>query len=138
MGILRGLNHITFAVRDLKQSLTFYCSILGCDLKAKWANGAYITLGDCWICLSLDPESSPATGYSHIAFSIDPKDLPSFTLALSESGIEIWKTNASEGDSVYFLDPDGYKLEAHVGNLRSRLDSIHAQPYDKLRIYSDS
>ena len=127
--MLQGLNHITFAVRDIKRSVSFYRDILGCELHVSWDHGAHLTLGDCWLCLSLDPTSSPSEGYSHVAFSIDAESFSSFQQALAEQGVEFWKHNVSEGDSVYFVDPDGHRLEAHVGNLESRLRAIRAQPY---------
>lgn len=128
--MLQGLNHITFAVQDLERSLAFYRGALGCELHARWDHGAYLTIGDCWLCLSLDASSSPAKGYSHIAFSIDAQSFSSFQRTLTEQGVEIWKQNASEGNSVYFVDPDGHRLEAHVGDLESRLKAIRAKPYE--------
>jgi hypothetical protein len=40
----------------------------------------------------------------------------------------LWKENTSEGDSLYFLDPDGHRLELHVGSLDSRLAHYAADP----------
>jgi hypothetical protein len=40
----------------------------------------------------------------------------------------IWKDNRSEGASLYFLDPDGHRLELHVGSLASRLAAYQANP----------
>ena len=128
--MLVGLNHITFAVRDVERSLAFYREVLGCELHARWDRGAYLTVGDCWLCLSLDPSSSPSKGYSHVAFSIDAQTFSAFQQTLTEQGVGIWKQNASEGDSVYFVDPDGHRLEVHVGDLESRLNAIRAEPYE--------
>lgn len=55
--MLTGLNHITIAVSDISKSLNFYVEILGFTLKAKWDNGAYLILGELWLCLSVDTVS---------------------------------------------------------------------------------
>jgi hypothetical protein len=45
------------------------------------------------------------------------------------------RQNLSEGDSLYFLDPDGHKLEAHVGDLKSRLAQCRVKPYAGMRFF---
>ena len=42
------------------------------------------------------------------------------------SGAHIFKENTSPGKSLYFLDPDGHKLEIHVGNWKARVDAKKA------------
>ena len=132
--MLRGLNHITLAVKDLEKSFTFYTSLLGFKPHAKWKRGAYLTLGDLWLCLSCD-QSKPADDYSHIAFDIAPDDFASFSQDLIAAGVSQWKLNSSEGDSLYILDPDGHKLEIHVGTLKSRLESLQLNPYVELQVF---
>jgi catechol 2,3-dioxygenase-like lactoylglutathione lyase family enzyme len=129
--MITGLNHITIAVSDLAQSLKFYRDILGFKAHVKWQNGAYLSVGDMWFCLSCD-ESSPAQDYTHIAFSISEADFRLFSERVVAQGVNIWKENRSEGLSLYILDPDGHKLELHSGSLSSRLESLKEKPYKGL------
>jgi catechol 2,3-dioxygenase-like lactoylglutathione lyase family enzyme len=127
--MLRGLNHITLAVNDLDLSLQFYTSVLGFKPEVKWNRGAYLSLGNLWLCLSCD-QCVPRSDYSHIAFDIAQDEFLVFSEKLVAAGVVQWKTNTSEGDSFYFLDPNGHKLEVHVGDLRSRLSSLRLAPYE--------
>lgn len=124
---LRGLNHITLAVKNLETSVQFYTKALGLTLDANWASGAYLAVGDLWVCLSLDPTAEPSTDYTHIAFDVDQADFNKMRKQIVAYGVEEWKSNRSEGDSFYFLDPEGHKLELHVGTLRSRLSFMATQ-----------
>lgn len=127
--MLNGLNHITLAVRNLDKSLDFYVALLGFTPNVRWDRGAYLTLGDLWLCLSVN-QSCPATDDSHLAFNFDGDDFAGFVNRLKHAGVRQWKTNNSEGDSFYFLDPDGHKLEIHVGSLQTRLKSLQENPYN--------
>ncbi|MEQ9866701.1 fosfomycin resistance glutathione transferase [Pectobacterium aroidearum] len=131
--MLKGLNHLTFAVTDLAASLDFYQNLLQMTLHARWESGAYLTCGDLWLCLSLDPVrqclSKEDSDYTHYAFSIAQADFLPFCTRLMAENIPVWKTNRSEGDSFYFLDPDGHKLEVHVGDLQQRLAACRKNPY---------
>ncbi|WP_039057581.1 FosA family fosfomycin resistance glutathione transferase [Enterobacter sp. Bisph1] len=131
--MLTSLNHLTIAVSNLARSVEFYQHLLGLKLHARWDNGAYLTCDKLWICLSVDAQRQfvPPTqsDYTHYAFSIDERHFADFVARLEQAGVVSWKTNKSEGDSWYFLDPDGHKLEAHVGNLAQRLASCRAKPY---------
>lgn len=135
--MIKGLNHITLTVSDLKRSLEFYSEVLGLQVHVVWEAGAYLTAGSLWLCLSLD-EPSEKTDYTHFAFSVDAEAFKSFCESLINKGVTQWKENSSEGDSLYFLDPDGHKLEIHTGNLESRLDTLREKPYRHLQWFGTS
>lgn len=124
-----GLSHITLAVLDLERSLAFYRDILGCRVRGIWADGAYLEVGSLWLCLSCDDHvrSSVRADYTHIAFSVSQEDYSALSDLLSKECL-IWKSDKSEGASTYFLDPDGHKLEIHVGSLESRLSHYRDNP----------
>ena len=43
--MIRGVNHITFSVRDLEVSFRFYTKVLGLRPVARWYKGAYLEAG---------------------------------------------------------------------------------------------
>ena len=123
---VRGLNHITLAVADMVPAVDFYTHGLGFELAKQWEGGAYLTAGELWLCLSLDPAArrTPHLDYSHLAFDVAGEDFAALRDRLLALGARSWKDNRSEGESFYFLDPDGHKLEIHVGTLASRLAAM--------------
>lgn len=137
MGV-SGLNHITLAVADVERSLTFYRDVLGCAVRAVWEDGAYLEAGPVWLCLSRDENvrSAPHPDYSHIAFSVPEAEFPALRDRLVAESI-IWKDNESEGASIYFLDPDGHKLEIHLGTLETRLSYYREKASEGVRIFDN-
>ncbi|MGU3307345.1 fosfomycin resistance glutathione transferase [Pseudomonas sp. M5A4_2d] len=135
--MLSGLNHLTLAVTDVNRSVSFYHELLQLQLDATWDNGAYLSLPGLWLCLSLDPSrlSAPVAEYTHYAFTADAGDFSTLVARLRAGGVQEWRDNRSEGASFYFLDPDGHKLEAHVGDLASRLQACRAKPYAGMKFY---
>ncbi|MCL9799118.1 fosfomycin resistance glutathione transferase [Pseudomonas sp. AKS31] len=138
--MLTGLNHLTLAVSDLQRSLTFYRDVLQLRVEATWDAGAYLSLPGLWLCLSLDPlrKTQACVDYTHYAFSLNAADISTFVQKLKAANVQEWRDNRSEGASFYFLDPDGHKLEAHVGDLASRLAACRKKPYAGMRFYDES
>jgi catechol 2,3-dioxygenase-like lactoylglutathione lyase family enzyme len=133
--MIGGLNHLTLSVHDLERSFAFYRDVLGFRPLARWRKGAYfIANEETWICLALDQatRTAPAPEYTHVAFSVSQADFAAVVARIRAAGASEWKDNSSEGESLYFLDPNGHKLEVHVGDWRSRLEACRARPYDDM------
>lgn len=135
--MLTGLNHLTLAVSDVNRSFNFYSNLLGFVPHARWQNGAYLSLGELWLCLSWDDAraKNSAKDYTHYAFSVAPADFAKVASRLRQAEVEEWKTNRSEGESLYFLDPDGHQLEIHGSDLASRLAACRAMPYQGMEFF---
>jgi catechol 2,3-dioxygenase-like lactoylglutathione lyase family enzyme len=137
--VITGLNHLTLAVRDLPRSMAFYRDLLHFHLDAQWDAGAYLHLGELWLCLTRDTSERniAPVGYTHYAFSIASADFAAFCAGLRAACAVEWQANRSEGDSFYFLDPDGHQLEAHVGTLASRLAECRRKPYQGMVFFDE-
>lgn len=135
--MISGINHITLAVLNLDESLAFYIDVLGCKPVLKWKTGAYLLAGDLWLCLSLDMQKTKKVllDYTHIAFSVSTDNYEKCCDNIIKSGATIWKNNTSEGASLYFLDPNGHKLEIHVSSLQARIEKIKQQPYEGTKFF---
>lgn len=134
--MINGINHITFAIKDLKRSLDFYVELLGLKLVAKWDKGAYLLAGNQWIALNVDNTrtTEPTRDYSHISFNVVPSNFFILKDNLERAGVKSFKENQSEGESFYFLDPDGHKLELHYNTLEDRLKWARENKWDTFEV----
>lgn len=135
--MIKEINHITLAVRDLEASFRFYTEILGMSPRARWYKGAYLETGEDWICLSLDEttRNDVLREYTHLAFTVDVADFSATVERLQAAGVQCWQENRSPGESFYFLDPNGHKLEIHTSNLQERLKTLKEKPPKDLILF---
>jgi catechol 2,3-dioxygenase-like lactoylglutathione lyase family enzyme len=123
-----GMNHITLAVKDIDVAFSFYYNVLGLRPLCKWDKGAYFLIDDFWFCLNVDEKREPTPCYTHYAFSVTSENFEPISQKIIQSGATVFKENTSPGESMYFLDPDGHKLEIHVGNWESRIKAKKENP----------
>ena len=135
--MIKGINHITLSVKDVDQSFEFYTQILGFKPVAKWPKGAYLLAGDLWFCLFLDDNTrkSKLPEYTHIAFTISEQNFKVMSERIKKSGAKVWQENRTEGDSLYFVDPNGHKLEIHASSLKARIKRAKINPWDELEFF---
>jgi catechol 2,3-dioxygenase-like lactoylglutathione lyase family enzyme len=130
--MITALNHITLAVKDIDRSFDFYKDVLDFIPMVKWEGSAYFFVGHgsapLWFCLDRDTKRQESIDNTHYAFSVEEKDFDALSEKIKSSGAQIYKENTSPGKSLYFLDPDGHKLEIHVGNWQDRIASKKKDP----------
>ena len=126
--MITGLNHVTLAVKDVETSFRFYREVLGFKPLCKWEAGAYFLIGDFWFCLNADQSRVPNPCYTHYAFSVSEEDFEAMGRRIQAAGAQIFKDNTSPGNSLYFLDPDGHKLEIHASSWQNRVEIKKMDP----------
>jgi len=126
--MIDGLNHITLAVADIEKSFIFYKDVLELKPLVKWNEGAYFLIGQkkdatgFWFCLNVDKNNKPSLSYTHYAFTVSSINFFRIEQRIIASGAILFKENTSPGKSLYFLDPDGHKLEIHAGDWQKRIE----------------
>jgi len=136
--VITGINHVTLSVKDLNESFDFYSVVLGFRPVARWPEGAYLEAGDTWLALVAESvtRENILPEYTHIAFSVSGKDFEKLSEKIISCGAEIWQKNESEGQSLYFIDPNGHKLEIHASDLAARMRWARENPWEGLEIFS--
>lgn len=126
--MIQSINHVTYSVSDIKQSITFYKDILKAKILVESDKIAYFTIGGVWLALNEEkdiPRNEIQHSYTHIAFTIDESEFDEWYQWLKVNDVKILEgrtRDIRDKQSIYFTDPDGYKLELHTGTLQDRLD----------------
>ena len=113
-----GLDHVVLRVRDQAAAQAFYVEVLGCTLERINAplSLVHLRFGDQLIDL-LPGNGDTGMGVDHVCLSIKCDDLRAVAEGLAARGVKVegevrdrfgaWGT----GPSLYFRDPDGYRIE---------------------------
>lgn len=112
------IDHVALHVRDLQKSSDFYGSVFGFEPINKWSNAWLVGRGTCRLGLYVVPNATAVGNpestlvMDHYAFLTDDAGLASFVRRLDSLSIahEPIKDNGIL-KSVFFNDPDGYKIE---------------------------
>ncbi len=136
--MIEGVNHITLSVSDLEESFLFYQEILGFKPLAKRkGKSAYFLCGSDWIVLvQTAGHKVEERSYSHLALTVIKENFDPVTKRILDSGANVWQQNSSPGESLYFLDPSGNRLEIHAGSWQSRLQWLQENPSDEVTLYT--
>jgi catechol 2,3-dioxygenase-like lactoylglutathione lyase family enzyme len=117
--LFMGLRHVALNVRDVRQSLDFYSTVLG--MKLEWMpdeQNAYLTSGQDNLALHqlpLGSEPGPVQLIHHIGFVVRrPQQVDEWADRLRSRGIPLAaepKTHRDGARSFYFRDPDGLLIQ---------------------------
>ena len=122
------INHLTFSVSNLQQSIEFYKNVFDAKLLVKGEKLAYFDLNGIWLALNVEkdiPRNEIYQSYTHMSFSITENEYPIMLKKLQDLNINVIESrprHADEGNSIYFRDPDGHYFEFHTKTRADRIE----------------
>ncbi|MBN6204445.1 FosB/FosD family fosfomycin resistance bacillithiol transferase [Staphylococcus saprophyticus] len=126
--MIQSINHVTYSVSDISESINFYKDILKAKILVESDKSAYFTLGSLWLALNEEkdiPRNEIQYSYTHMAFTIEESEFDEWYQWLKDNNVNILDgriRDVRDEKSIYFTDPDGHKLELHTGTLQDRLN----------------
>jgi catechol 2,3-dioxygenase-like lactoylglutathione lyase family enzyme len=129
-GLIAGLSHLTFVVRDLEKMSQIITEVLGGeevyssgDKTFNTSREKFFEAGGLWIAI-MEGESLPTRTYNHVAFKVSDEQLERARMAIERLGLDVKPPRPrvdGEGHSLYFHDHDNHLFELHTGTLEERL-----------------
>jgi catechol 2,3-dioxygenase-like lactoylglutathione lyase family enzyme len=115
---VEGLDHVAIAAKDVARSMEWYRDVLGLERRHEAAWGDMpVMMCSGNTCVAIFPltDDQPASTKEprvlHIAFRSDRKTFDQAQKDLKARGITFDFQDHDIAHSIYFRDPDGYKLE---------------------------
>lgn len=115
---LNGLDHVAIAAADVPRSMAWYRDVLGlkrCHEEAWGDMPVMMCTGDSGIAIFPLGDDQPATTKGprvlHIAFRATRANFEQAQRDLKGRGIEFEWADHDIAHSIYFRDPDGYRIE---------------------------
>lgn len=124
---VEGFSHVTIRVKDLNNSLKFYCDVLGMRVRHRGSKDVYLEWGKAWVCIiertNFEGIMKEYLGTDHIAFYISEEYFQDAVETLHNNQITIVRGPIRRGIgwTINFLDPDGTELELHTATLEQRM-----------------
>ena len=129
---VRGIDHAAISVRDLQTSLEFYTQVLGLKVTereySKPGVEYFLDCGESLIGLIQGEAKGEkhllqdgGLGGNHVSFRVDTKDFDRIVEEIKAKDIPVtFMKKRTKSWSLYFLDPDGNKLEVTAWPLEDR------------------
>lgn len=118
---LEGIDHVAMSVNDIERSAKWYADVLGFEKRFvnQWGGvPTFIGLGKTAIALfpargpsSSKPPAPEPIRMLHLAFRADRKNFEAAQQELKRREIRFSFEDHEIAHSIYFIDPDGHKLE---------------------------
>ena len=118
-----GIDHVAISVADLERSLKFYTEVLGLRVSPREHQKPgieyFLDCGSSLIGLIQGEKDGQkhmlqdgGLGGNHVSFRVPTKDFDRYHEELKTLGVTItYQKKREKSWSLYFLDPDGNKLE---------------------------
>lgn len=121
------IHHVAVNVKDLQRSIEFYEKLIGLYLTDRDEHSAKLKIGEADLTLFQlpsdaepcdKPDGEHASSLNHIAFEIHPSMFETYHKRLIDHDIKITfgPVKRRHGHALYFLDPDGNKIELFYSN----------------------
>ncbi len=125
------IHHVAINVTDLQRSIDFYERIIGLSVTDKADHSAKLSIGGAELTLFQlpsdielvgKPDADHVRGLNHVAFEIPSSAFDIYHQRLVDQDIKITfgPVKRRHGYALYFLDPDGNKIELFYSNSSSR------------------